>query len=38
MSQLDLLKIWTEEAKSALEAKKSGSILDLWKVVAERQV
>ncbi|KAL9954990.1 hypothetical protein ACROYT_G042583 [Oculina patagonica] len=38
ISQLDLLKIWAEEAKCALEAKKSGTILDLWKVVAERQV
>ncbi|KAL9954991.1 hypothetical protein ACROYT_G042584 [Oculina patagonica] len=38
MSQLDLLKIWTEEARTALEAKKKGSILDLWKIIAERQV
>ena len=38
ISQLDLLSTWTEEAKSALEAKKLGSIVDLWKVVAERQV
>ena len=38
ISQLDLLKIWTDEAKCALEAKKSGTILDLWKVVAERKV
>ena len=38
ISQLDLLSTWTEEAKSSLEAKKLGSIVDLWKVVAERQV
>lgn len=38
ISQLDLLSTWTEEARSALEAKKLGSIVDLWKVVAERQV
>jgi len=38
ISQQDLLSTWTEEARSALEAKKLGSIVDLWKVVAERQV
>ncbi|KAJ7365359.1 hypothetical protein OS493_005465 [Desmophyllum pertusum] len=38
MSQQDLLKIWTEEARNALEAKKVGGILDLWKVVSERKV
>ena len=27
-----------EEGKAALEAKKSGMVLDLWKVVAERKV
>ena len=38
MTQQDLLTIWAEEAKEALDAKKSGIILDLWKVVAERKV
>ena len=38
MTQQDLLTIWAEEAKKALDAKKSGVILDLWKVVAERKV
>ena len=38
MTQQDLLTIWAEEAKEALDAKKSGVILDLWKVVAERKV
>lgn len=38
MTQLDLFKIWAEEAKEALQAKKSGRVLDLWKVVAERKV
>jgi len=38
MTQQDLLTIWAEEAKKALDAKKTGIILDLWKVVAERKV
>ena len=38
MTQQDLLTVWAEEAKEALNAKKSGIILDLWKVVAERKV
>lgn len=38
MTQQDLLTIWAEEAKEALDAKKSGVILNLWKVVAERKV
>lgn len=38
MTQQELLTIWAEEAKEALGAKKSGIILDLWKVVAERKV
>lgn len=38
MTQQDLLTVWAEEAKEALGAKKSGIILDLWKVVAERKV
>ena len=38
MTQQDLLTVWAEEAKEALDAKKSGVILDLWKVIAERKV
>ncbi|KAJ7365357.1 hypothetical protein OS493_005463 [Desmophyllum pertusum] len=38
MSQEELFKIWSEEATAALDAKKSGTILDLWKVVAQRKV
>ena len=38
MTQLDLFKIWAEEAKEALQAKKAGRVVDLWKVVAERKV
>ena len=38
MTQNDLLQVWAEEGKAALEAKKSGMVLDLWKVVAERKV
>lgn len=38
MTQQDLFAVWAEEAKEALNAKKSGIILDLWKVVAERKV
>jgi len=39
MTQQDLLTIWAEEAKEAIDAKRSG-ILDVWawKVVAERKV
>ncbi|PFX24252.1 hypothetical protein AWC38_SpisGene11117 [Stylophora pistillata] len=38
MTQEELFKVWIDEAKAALEAKKSGTILDLWKVVAQRKV
>lgn len=38
MTQEDLFRIWREEAKAALDAKKSGTVLDLWKVVAQRKV
>ena len=38
MSQEDLFKVWAEEAKAALGAKKKGTVVDLWKVVAERKV
>lgn len=38
MSQQDLLMIWAEEAKAALDAKKAGVIVDLWKCVGMRRV
>lgn len=38
ITQLDLCNTWTDEAVCAIEAKKLGDIVDLWKVVAERQV
>lgn len=38
MSQNDLFKIWSEEADAALNAKKSGLVVDLWKVIGERRV
>ena len=38
MTQHDFLQIWAEEGKAALDAKKTGTILDLWKVVAQRKV
>ncbi len=38
MSQNDLFKIWSKEAEAALEAKKAGVVVDLWKVVGARRV
>lgn len=38
MTQKDLFKIWAEEASVALEAKKSGTVVDLWKCVGERRI
>ncbi|XP_027060374.1 uncharacterized protein LOC113686892 [Pocillopora damicornis] len=38
MTQEDLFKVWFEEGKAALGAKKSGIVRDLWKVVAQRKV
>ncbi|WP_072013773.1 muconolactone Delta-isomerase family protein [Myxosarcina sp. GI1] len=38
MSQKDLFTIWTQEAEAALEAKKAGTIVDLWKCVGTRRV
>lgn len=38
MLQDDLFRIWSEEAKAALAAKKAGVVVDIWKVVAERKV
>ncbi|MCH9781805.1 MAG: muconolactone Delta-isomerase family protein [Betaproteobacteria bacterium] len=38
MTQNDLFDIWTEEASAALGAKEAGVVVDLWKVVGERNV
>ncbi len=38
MSQKDLFSIWAREADVALEAKKNGVIVDLWKCVGIRRV
>ncbi len=38
MTQQDLLKIWAEEAEAALDAKKAGVVVDLWKCVGMRRV
>lgn len=38
MSQHDLLTIWAEEASAALDAKKAGVVMDLWKCVGMRRV
>lgn len=38
MSQQDLFKIWSEEAKVALDAKSKGVVIDLWKCVGMRRV
>ena len=38
MSQGDLFDIWAVETQAALDAKKAGVVVDLWKVVGERRV
>ena len=38
MTQADLFSIWSKEAETALEAKKAGVVVDLWKCVGERRV
>ena len=38
MTQTDLFSIWSKEAETALEAKKAGVVVDLWKCVGERRV
>ena len=37
-TQDELLAFWLQEAKAALGGKKSGKVVDLWKVVWERKV
>ncbi len=38
MSQQDLFHIWAAEAEAALEAKKAGVVVGLWKCVGMRRV
>src|SRR5512139_1711297 len=38
MSQKDLFSIWVREAEAALNAKKAGVVIDLWKCVGSRRV
>jgi muconolactone D-isomerase len=38
MTQGDLFDIWSVETQAALDAKKSGVVVDLWKVIGERKV
>ncbi len=38
MSQEELFAIWSEEADTAMEAKKAGIIINLWKCVGTRRV
>ncbi|NLQ05645.1 muconolactone Delta-isomerase [Cylindrospermopsis raciborskii] len=38
MTQKELFEIWSEEADAALQAKKAGVVVDLWKCVGIRRV
>ena len=38
MSQQDLFGTWSREAVAALDAKKGGVVVDLWKCAGERRV
>ena len=38
MTQGDLFDIWSVETQAALDAKKSGVVVDLWKVIGERKI
>jgi muconolactone delta-isomerase len=38
MTQQELFAIWSEEADTALGAKKDGIVVDLWKCVGMRRV
>jgi muconolactone D-isomerase len=38
MSTQELLSIWLEEARAALEAKAAGVILGVWKVAGQRSI
>ncbi|MBL8526565.1 MAG: hypothetical protein JNL68_02665 [Burkholderiales bacterium] len=38
MSQKELFAMWVGEAEAALEAKKAGAVVDLWKCVGSRRV
>ncbi|MBI1785181.1 transporter [Candidatus Sumerlaeota bacterium] len=38
MGQKDLFEIWVKEADAALEAKKAGMVVDLWKCAGTRRI
>lgn len=38
MSQQDLFATWSREAAVALDAKRAGVVVDLWKCAGERRV
>jgi len=38
MTQKELFEVWSEEADAALQAKKAGVVVDLWKCVGIRRV
>jgi muconolactone delta-isomerase len=38
MSQRQLFTIWARQAEAALDAKKSGVVVDIWKCVGTRRV
>ncbi len=38
MSQAEFLAIWSEEADAAMDAKKAGILVNLWKCVGTRRV
>jgi muconolactone delta-isomerase len=38
MSTHELLSVWLEEARAALEAKEAGVVLGVWKVAGQRTV
>ncbi|MBG0744356.1 MAG: muconolactone Delta-isomerase family protein [Cylindrospermopsis raciborskii KL1] len=38
MTQKELFEVWSEEADAALQAKKAGVVVDLWKCVGTRRV
>jgi muconolactone delta-isomerase len=38
MSQQDLFATWSREAAAAMDAKRAGVVVDLWKCAGERRV
>lgn len=37
-TQQDLFRIWAKETDAAIDAKESGAVVGVWKVVGERRV